>query len=52
VDVEGGSDGTKVVFTMVRGSPVVNFDWLALLFAGLAPAFWPLVGGHSAETGS
>jgi hypothetical protein len=47
-----GGSFTIAVFTMVWGSPVVNFDWLALLFAGLAPAFWPLVGGHSAEKGS
>ncbi len=33
---------TAAAFTMVWGSPVVNFDWLALMFAGLAPAFWPL----------
>jgi hypothetical protein len=26
---------------MVWGSSIVNFDWLALMFAGLAPAFWP-----------
>ena len=32
---------TAAVYTMVWGSSVVNFDWLALMFAGLAPAFWP-----------
>ncbi|MER3417632.1 MAG: hypothetical protein C4343_00550 [Chloroflexota bacterium] len=36
---------TAAVFTMVWASPVVNFDWLALMFAGLAPAFWPLERG-------
>lgn len=35
---------TAAVYTMVLGSPVVNFDWLALMFAGLAPAFWPVAG--------
>lgn len=35
---------TAAVYTMVWGSPVVNFDWLALMFAGLAPAFWSLAG--------
>jgi alpha-1,2-mannosyltransferase len=33
---------TAAVFTMVWGSPVMNFDWLSLLFAALAPGFWPL----------
>jgi hypothetical protein len=32
---------TAAVYTMVWGSSIVNFDWLALMFAGLAPAFWP-----------
>jgi len=30
------------VFTMVWGSPVMNFDWLTLMLAALAPGIWPL----------
>jgi len=30
------------VFTMVWGSPVVNFDWLTLMLGALAPGLWPM----------
>ncbi len=33
---------TIAVFLMVWGSPVVNFDWLCLMLAALAPGIWPL----------
>lgn len=32
---------TVGVFTMVWGSPVMNFDWLAIMLGALAPGFWP-----------
>jgi hypothetical protein len=30
------------VVTLVFGSPTVNINWFALLFAALAPLAWPL----------
>jgi hypothetical protein len=40
------------IVTAIFGSPVVNFNTLALLMATLAPLAWPLQGAESPATGS
>jgi hypothetical protein len=38
------------VVTLVLGSPTVNINWFALLFATLAPAAWPWVAETTERT--